>query len=188
MIAHRTLTTLGLPSELIKVHLLLKGVGLFQETERDRMEKLVNDELAATSSREARVIILDQGSRPGQPLVRPSATNAPLRTLIIDHHMSDSWPEEAQVLSACHSPPISTSSLLTYLTCAPLHPDLPQATMWYSALGVFGDLGPSEIKWGDASSEWPASSEMTEIGEEIKRTGKKALNSAVGAINARVSD
>ena len=185
MIAHKTLTTLGLPSELIKVHLLLKGNGIFKDIEQKRMEKLVNDSLEASSSREARIIVLDQGSRPGPPLVRQSATNAPIRTLVIDHHMSDSWPEDVQVLSACNSPPISTSSLLTYLTCAPLHPDLPESTMWYGAFGVFGDLGPSEIKWGDPNGEWPASREMIEIGEEVKRIGKKSLSSAVGAINAR---
>lgn len=205
MIAWKTLTTLGLPNDLIKVFLLGKGTSLFSPIEQERMETLINESLdsentatpvastssspppsATTGRRAVRVIILDQGSRPGPPLVRKDKVKTrDLRTIVIDHHMSASWPEESTVLSACNSAPIATSSLLTYLTCAPLHSDIPKLTMWYAILGVFGDLSPSEINWGDPNSEWPASQEMIELGEEVKRIGKKPLSSAVGAINAR---
>lgn len=209
MIAWKTLTTLGLSSDLIKVFLLSKGTSLFSAIEQERMENLINDSLpseepsdpvASTSSspppsssaktgRAVRVIILDQGSRPGPPLVRKGKVKThDLRTIVIDHHMSTSWPDESSVLTACNSAPIATSSLLTYLTCAPLHPDIQKITMWYAILGVFGDLSPSEINWGDPNSEWPASQEMIELGDEVKRIGKKALSSAVGAINARASN
>lgn len=207
MVIWKTLTTLGLPSDLIKVFLLGKGTSLFSSIEQSRLESLINSSLAEDSKRQdsdpstssspprfsspsskrpVRVIIVDQGSRPGPPLVRKTEVHTDdLKTLIIDHHMSTSWPEESVVLTACNSPPIATSSLLTYLTCAPLHPDIPHLTMWYAILGVFGDLSPSEINWGDPNSEWPASQEMVDLGEEVKRIGKKPLSSAVGAINAR---
>lgn len=210
MVVWKTLTTLGLSSDLIKVFLLSKGTSLFSPIEQVRMENLINESLASdsasmaaasastsqetppastttsSSSRPVRVIIVDQGSRPGPPLVRKSEVNTQdLKTIIIDHHMSTSWPDQSEVLTACNSSPIATSSLLTYLTCAPLHPDIPKLTMWYAILGVFGDLSPSEINWGDPKSDWPASQEMIDLGEEVKRIGKKSLSSAVGAINAR---
>jgi hypothetical protein len=211
MIVWHTLTTLGLPSDHIKVFFLAKGTSLFSQSEQNRLEALINESLpheavdtppvASTSTsplpvtskqekraRAVRVIIVDQGSRPGPPLVRKSEVKTDdLKTLIIDHHMSTSWPDETTVLTACNSPPIATSSLLTYLTCAPLHRALPNLTMWYAILGVFGDLSPSEIAWGDPNGAWPASKEMIQLGEEVKRIGKKALSSAVGAINARKS-
>lgn len=187
MILHRTLTTLGLDPDLIKVHLLVKGTNVFSAVEQERLEKTITENLADSppSAREARIIVVDQGSRPGPPLVRESAVGAHTRTLIIDHHMSDKWPEGAEVLTACNSPPISTSSLLTYLTCRTLHTTLPQATAWYCLLGVFGDLSPSEVDWGNPAGTWPASPEMSEVGEVMKALGKKSLSSAVGAINAR---
>lgn len=200
MILHRTLTTLGLPEDKIKVHLLLKGTSLFKPVEEERLEKLIRSHTEGTdidskpsSSADSpqpnvSVIVLDQGSRPGPPLVPKSAVpNINLRTLILDHHMSDAWPDEAQVLTACHSPPIATSSLLSYLTCSTLHPDLPQATAWYCLLGLFGDLGPSEVNFAASRdrTEWPvAAKEMAFLGETSKTVGKKALNSAVGALNA----
>lgn len=197
MVVWKTLTTLGLPSDLIKVFFLGKGTSLFSPTEQERLETLINDSLesdsskasastSSSSTRPVRVIIVDQGSRPGPPLVRKSAVKTDdLKTIIIDHHMSTSWPDDSVVLTACNSAPIATSSLLTYLTCATLHPDIPRLTMWYAILGVFGDLSPSEINWGDPDSAWPASQEMIDLGEEVKRIGKKPLSSAVGAINAR---
>lgn len=99
--------------------------------------------------------------------------------------MSDSFPSESIVLSACRSHPICTTSLLVYLTCKTLHQDLKSLTMWYAILGVFGDLSPSEINWGKKGAEWPASREMVELGEEVKRIGKSGLSKAVGALNAR---
>lgn len=203
MVTYRTLTALGLSKDLIKVHLLQKATSIFKPIEQERLESIINDSLSdlandATTtgslSREARVIVLDQGSRPGPALVRTSHTTASaVRTLIVDHHMSDAFSEGAEVLSACHSPPISTTSLLIYLTCSPLHPSLPAQTAWYCLLGIFGDLGQSEINWtakGD-KTEWPVTaSQMAFLGEEAKRVGKSALAKAVSALNAprRTSD
>lgn len=187
MVLHKTLTTLGLSSKKIKVHFLLKGTSIFKPVEQERLESLIRDTLhtkSGDSEQEARVIIVDQGSRPNPPLIRQSEAGAKVRTLIIDHHMSDTFPEEAEILSACHSPPIATSSLLSYLCCRPLHPDLAASTSWYCILGVFGDLSPNEINWGSPKSEWPDSRELIELGEEVKRIGKSSLTSAVGAINA----
>ena len=97
MILHRTLTTLGLDPDLIKVHLLVKGTNVASTVEQERLEKTITENQAdfPPNAREARIIVVDQGSRPGPPLVRESAVGAHIRTLIIDHHMSDKWPEGA---------------------------------------------------------------------------------------------
>lgn len=187
MILHKTLTTLGLSKNLIKVHLLLKGTSIFKPVEQERLESLIRETLHTMhgdTDKQARVIIVDQGSRPSPPLIRQHEAGAQVKTLILDHHMSDTFPEEAEILSACRSSPISTSSLLSYICCLPLHPSIAAATAWYCILGVFGDLSPTEINWGSPKSEWPDSKEMIELGEEVKRIGKSSLTSAVGAINA----
>jgi hypothetical protein len=187
MVMYKTLTTLGLPSKLIKVHLLVKGTSIFKQVEQERLEDLIRESLdtkPGDTEQEARVIILDQGSRPSPPLIRQSEAGARVKTLILDHHMSDSFPEEAEMLSACRSSPIATTSLLAYICCLPLHQTIAASTAWYCILGVFGDLSPSEINWGSPKSEWPDSKEMIELGEEVKRIGKSSLTSAVGAINA----
>ena len=194
MVMRTTIAILGLPTDLIKTHLLQKGTNVSSQKEQLAMEELIRTSLpakseeATTERQQVRVIVMDQGSRPGPPLVRSTAVDADVRTLIIDHHMSDAWPDEAQVLTACHSPPISTSSLLTYLACRPLHPDIPKATGWYAILGVFGDLGPNEIAWGDTRGSWPVCEELIELGEICKAIGKKPLTSAVSALNARGLD
>ena len=202
MVTYRTLTALGLTKDLIKVHLLQKATSIFKPIEQERLEGIINESLSALSdgdatkaaAREARVIVLDQGSRPGPALIRASHTSASaVRTLIVDHHMSDAFPKGAEVLSACHSPPISTTSLLIYLTCSPLHPSLAAQTAWYCLLGIFGDLGQSEINWTakEDKTEWPVTAtQMAFLGEEAKRVGKSALAKAVSALNAprRTSD
>lgn len=105
VILHRTLTRgLGLDSSLVDVHLVAKGSSVHDETERATMQ----------ATRADFVIVVDQGSRPGPPLA-PDA-----RVLIIDHHLSDEFPEESTVVSACHCPPVATSSLLTFEICRTL--------------------------------------------------------------------
>jgi len=76
---HRTLTHLGHPRHLISVHHLQKGTNVHCDDERGRM---------ATNGAE-RIVVLDQGSRPGRALVPPNDEETVRRTLIIDHHMSD---------------------------------------------------------------------------------------------------
>lgn len=105
VIIHRTLTDgLGLDASLVDVHLASKGSSVHDETERDAMR----------AKQAAFVIVVDQGSRPGPPLV-PDA-----EVLVIDHHLSDGFPEGATVVSACECPPVATASLLTFEICEAL--------------------------------------------------------------------
>lgn len=81
MIIHRTLTKLGLPAELLDVHLVQKGSNIHEEFERQKMRE-----------KEARfVIVLDQGSRGGPPVVDDA------KCIVIDHHLSDDFPKDAVV-------------------------------------------------------------------------------------------
>ena len=89
VILHRTLTALGLPPDLIDVHLLPKGTTVNDESER----------LSMGEKRPSYVVVLDHGSRRGPPIVdTPDA-----KALIIDHHLSDEFPEKATAgpLSIC---------------------------------------------------------------------------------------
>ena len=175
-----TLTSLGLPSSSIKVHMLSKASSVFQPSEKAAMESY-----GAT-----RFIFLDQGSRGGPPLVSPfTNTTSPIPdedsdsgiqsvcTLILDHHESDEFPAGTLAVSACRSPPIATSSLLTYIVCEPLHESIRTECAIPALLGVFGDLGPSEVKWGQ--KPWPGY-----LGEVVKQITKKAISEAVSAMNA----
>ncbi|KAL5531570.1 hypothetical protein ACEPAG_4447 [Sanghuangporus baumii] len=167
-IMHYTLTALGLPSDRILVHMLAKSSSVFQDSEREKME----------AHGATRIIVMDQGSRGGPPLVSPiTKTGDTVRTLIIDHHESDAFPEGAVAVSACRSPPIVTSSLLTYLLCLPLHPSVRDACAVPALLGVFGDLGPSAVNWNEPP--WP-----THLGYVMKKVTKKALSDAVSMMNA----
>ena len=165
---HHTLTLLGLPLERIKVHMLYKSSSVFQREEQERME-----EYDAT-----RIIVMDQGSRGGPPLVNGiSKTGESVQTLILDHHESDEFPESALTVSACRSPPIATSSLLTYLVCFPLHANIRRECAIPALLGVFGDLGPSAVKWNQPP--WPSY-----LGDVVKSVSKKAIQEAVSMMNA----
>lgn len=73
---HRTLTHLGLPSDRIHVHHLSKGTNVHSEAEASRIESYNTD----------KIIVLDQGSRPGEPIARRKDDSP--RVLIIDHHQS----------------------------------------------------------------------------------------------------
>lgn len=63
------------------------------------------------------------------------------------------FPPQATVLTACNSSPIATTSLLTYLTCLPLHPQVREKTDWAALMGVIGDLGTG-TKWDEPP--WPS--------------------------------
>lgn len=170
---YNTLISLGHPPDRINAHMLGKCNSVLQADERKKMEAY-----GAT-----RIIVMDQGSRGGPPLVSPSSNSGlPVRTLIIDHHESVEFPEGALVVSACRSPPISTSSLLTYLVCLPLlgqcgNDNLVEECAVFALLGVYGDLGPSVVTWDDAP--WPA-----HLGNVAKKVTKKALMGAVSMMNA----
>lgn len=81
LIVYRTLLALGHPRDAIRVHFVSKGSNPHQQQECER--------LAAYGSMYA--VVVDQGSRPGPALV-PGA-----KTLLIDHHLSDEFPEETLV-------------------------------------------------------------------------------------------
>lgn len=148
--------------------MLHKASSVFQKEEQQRME----------AYGASRIIIMDQGSRGGPSLVNTKTPyGETVQTLIIDHHESDEFPDSALVVSACRSPPIATSSLLTYLVCLPLHGSVRSRCAIPALLGVFGDLGPSAVNWN--KPPWPA-----HLGEKVKSVSKKAIQEAVSAMNA----
>lgn len=83
VIIHRTLVKLGLKPEHLQVHLVQKGSNIHEEFERRSM----------LEKKPKFVIVLDQGSRGGPPVIDDPDT----RCLIIDHHLSDDFPKDAEV-------------------------------------------------------------------------------------------
>lgn len=160
-ILQRTLVLLGLKPELISVHLLQKGNNVHTESERQAMAALDPEY----------IFILDQGSRKAPPVV-----DKPHKSLVIDHHFAeeDDFPEGSEHVTACNSPPVATSSLLTYHLCSALHDDVQETCAWLCILGTHGDLGTT-LKWE------PPFPDMRGV---FKRYTKKALNEAVTMINA----
>lgn len=75
-IMYKCLTMMGLPSDKIHVHHLAKGTNIHTDQERDIMQSYAAD----------RLIVLDQGSRPGPELI--STEEGESKSLIIDHHLS----------------------------------------------------------------------------------------------------
>lgn len=142
----KTLELLGLPPSRIFVHVLSKGTNVHSESEIEVLERIVEE------NQIERAVILDQGSRPG-PVIRnlPDGLGA---VLVIDHHQSDEvsaicinvlevltvlqFPDGATILTACKSSPIANASLLTYLTCLPLHADIREKTDWAALMGTVG--------------------------------------------------
>ncbi|KAL9050736.1 MAG: hypothetical protein Q9206_004965 [Seirophora lacunosa] len=83
VIIHRTLTALGAAASSIDVHLIGKGNSIHDEEEREAMKK----------KSPKYVIVVDQGSRAG-----PEVIGSPgVKSLIIDHHLSDEFPKHALV-------------------------------------------------------------------------------------------
>jgi hypothetical protein len=119
----------------------------------------------------AYIFVLDQGSRKSGPLYKEAHT-----CLVVDHHFAEEggFPEGADYVTAHDCPPVATSSLLTYNICLPLHPDLEDKISWLATLGTHGDLGNS-LKWQ------PPFPDMTAT---FKKNPKKAINDAVGLVNA----
>lgn len=160
VILYRTLTTLGLDQSKIDVHLHRRGSNIHAEEERQAM----------ADKKPKYIIVLDQGSIGGPAIVDTPDT----ATLIIDHHLSDVFPDRAEVVSACHYPPVATSSLLTYEICKELHPDIANDLAYLAAIGTHGDLGNS-LKWN------PPFPDMKPM---FKIHTKKGINDAVSLLNA----
>jgi len=82
-IIYKTLVSLGLERSSIDVHLVGKNCSVHDEVERKAM--------AAKDPRY--IIVVDQGSRAAPSLVEDHST----KSLVIDHHLSDDFPENATV-------------------------------------------------------------------------------------------
>ncbi|KAI0111502.1 DHH phosphoesterase [Daldinia grandis] len=160
-ILQKTLILLGLEPHLISAHLLQKGSNIHKENERTSM---------AAYSPEY-VFVLDQGSRKSPPVI-----DNPHKALIIDHHwaLEDDFPEGSVHVTACNSPPVATSSLLTYYICNSLHEQVREKCAWLCVMGTHGDLG-NTLKWEPPFPDMKAT---------FKAYTKKALNDAVSLINA----
>lgn len=176
-ILHHTLITLGLPESKIHVHLLPKGETIHSDSQRAEIAALLSSSAPDASPNHRYLFVLDQGSARSPPLAPPTTTT----TLIIDHHhaTSTSFPAHAEYVTACSSPPVATSSLLTYELCKPLHPALASPshpTAWLAILGTHGDLGTS-LKWRDP---FPDPTPVFKAGD----APRKAINDAVALINA----
>ncbi|KAJ3956061.1 hypothetical protein N0V92_007389 [Colletotrichum tropicale] len=161
VILHRTLVLLGLDPSLISSYHPPKGTNIHDASCGEAM----------SSHNPAYIFVLDQGSRPGPPLI-----DAPHRGIVIDHHhaLEDDHPKDSLHVTACNSPPVATSSLLTYLICRELHEGVEGACDWLCAMGTHGDLG-NTLKW-----EPP----FPDMKPTFKTYTKKAINDAVSLINA----
>ncbi|CCM00571.1 uncharacterized protein FIBRA_02605 [Fibroporia radiculosa] len=167
LILYHTLCALGLPPQLLTVHFVAKGSNVHAPDER-----------AQLASYQARYLVLvDQGSRPGPPIVDSEEA----KVLIVDHHASDSFPANAQVLSAAGCEPVATSSTLAYLLCRPLvasadsaSSELKERLEYLCVMGTMGDLG--------AGFKWEAP--FPDMRVCMKRWTKKALAEAVSLLNA----
>ena len=80
-VLHKTLELLGLASDDIYVHVLSKGTNVHSETEVASMERMVEEHKIE------RVVVLDQGSRPGKIVGNLPEGGSAL--LLIDHHQSE---------------------------------------------------------------------------------------------------
>ena len=160
-ILQKTLVLLGLDPDSISAHLLQKGNSVHDESERAAMAEYDP----------AYIFVLDQGSRKSPPVIDNFH-----KALVIDHHyaLDDDFPEGSQHVTACNSPPVATSSLLTYLICRDLDDDVEKHCDWLCIMGTHGDLG-NTLKW-----EPP----FPNMRDAFKKYTKKALNDAVSLINA----
>ena len=160
VIMYRTLIALGLDKSHLDVHLIQKGSNIHHEDERAAM----------SLKKPGYVIVLDQGSRGGPSIVDSTAT----KCLLIDHHLSDDFPDGASVVSACHFPPVATTALLSYEICKSMHTTLAESCAYLACIGTHGDLG-NTLKW------LPPFPDMTET---FKTYTKKSVNEAVSLLNA----
>lgn len=161
VVLYRTLTALGLPEELIYVHLLSKGTTIADESEREALAEKQPDY----------IFILDHGSISCPPLVP-----RPHKSLVIDHHQAtdSDFPSGSQHVTACNSPPVATTSLLTYHLCSPLHPSIADTCAWLCIVGTTGDLGGT-LKWQPP---------FPDMAPAFKKHTKSSLNDAVSLLNA----
>jgi single-stranded DNA-specific DHH superfamily exonuclease len=87
MIAWRTLLLLGHAPGALRVHLLAKGANPHAPAERAALGAHAADY----------ALVLDHGSRGGPALVPAREDGTRVRTLLLDHHLADAFPDEALV-------------------------------------------------------------------------------------------
>lgn len=152
---------LGVSAERIHVHLLSKGSNVHSELERHGM----------AASKPDYIFVLDTGSGAGPPLIDGEHVG-----LVIDHHYATAtdFPHAASYVTACDSPPVATSALLTYHICEPLHPDVASTCDWLCVVGTIGDLGNS-LKWQPP---------FPDMSTTLKKYTKKTLSDVVSLVNA----
>ncbi|KAL8974558.1 MAG: hypothetical protein Q9197_001208 [Variospora fuerteventurae] len=143
VIVHRTLTALGAAASSIDVHLVAKGNTIHDEEEREAMKK----------KNPKYIIVVDQGSSAAPEVIDDPA----VKSLIIDHHLSDDFPKDA-------------------LICKDLRPDIAPLIGYMCAMGTHGDLG-NTLKWA------PPFPDMQDV---FKTHTKKSINDAVSLLNARI--
>ncbi|WAO96528.1 Hypothetical protein NCS54_01420400 [Fusarium falciforme] len=148
-ILERTLALLGLDQDLISVHTIRKGGSIHDDVSRK----------ALSTYKPAFIFVLDQGSQQSRPLIE-----APHRAMVIDHHYAEEkdHPEDALHVTACNSPPVATTSLLTYLICLDMHERVKETCDWLCVLGTLGDLGNS-VKWEPPFPDMKATVKMYKI-------------------------
>lgn len=174
VILHRTLVALGLPPSRIHVHVLPKGETIHVESQRAAIVALLSSQAGEEDVSQHRYLfVLDHGTAASPALAPPSNTT----TLIIDHHFStpESFPEASFHINASHSPPVSTTSLLTQTLCGELYPALREPDLaWLAAVGTHGDLG-NTLQWT------PPFPDMTAT---FRTNNRKSVNDTVSLLNA----
>jgi hypothetical protein len=174
MIVKRTLIHLGTSPDLICEHHIPSG-----------KNPASNSEKSVYESYNARwIIVLDQGSPAGPPLVPgaekgwESDEEGAVRTMVLDHHfvqdLDTEGPEGSLLLNACKSEPVSTSSLLAWVLCRPFWKDDASSIDYLAIIGVVGDLSIN-VEWNEP---WP------DFSGQVKRWGKSKLSQAVAMLNA----
>lgn len=174
---YRTLVqALGIDPSRIDIHLMTKGSNPSAETQRDSMA-----EYGAKW-----IIVLDQGSRNGPPLVSgaehgwKSTHSDAVRTMVADHHWlpeGDPGPQGFLMLNACHHKPVATTSLLTRVLCRPLWSVDQHAQVQIDYVLVLGTMGDLNV-----NVDW--SPPFPDLTPEIKKWTKKRLGSAIALLNA----
>lgn len=169
LILHRTLIHLGVNADHIHIHHVQKANHAASGLEASIIRAL----------RPAAVILLDQGSRPGPPLLGHGDTTP---VLVIDHHFlksGETGPRGSFMLNSCHSLPAATSSLLCWCLCRPMwSAEAEQKAQdeidWLAVLGTVGDLN-FNVAW---DPPWP------DLSPQVKKWTKKRISTAIALLNA----
>jgi hypothetical protein len=175
MIMKRTLIHLGASPDNVVEHHIAAGKNPASDSERNVYERY----------RARWIIVLDQGSPAGPPLVPgaekgwQSDEEGAVRTMVLDHHfvkdLETEGPQGSLLLNACKHEPVSTSSLLAWVLCRPFWKEDASAIDYLAVIGVVGDLSINQA----FEEPWPDFEGL------VKGWGKSKLSQAVAMLNAR---